>query len=317
MTNSSVNIKLIEPAHAPDSLATAVVGALTRKMSHRVTFSPIKTLVLGLISGGLIPLLMLPKLFRDFVRAERSHLWHFAEWLRLQFPGTETEKFQQAISNLRFRWWPYVLSIVLAVLAVAWAWHDVSRLSDEQITPAFLFAFTARLPHIVNEFASLPRVLIAAEGVALLLIAAHVLSIWQIVRHVHDIRGVVEQYNIVAKKHQLGSVVAPKFELQWTVVWIACMLAPAIIGAWWCLPMTLAASAQWRYINRTGRTLRLALAANTFNVLASRTPPADVMLPGALQGKCVRGGCDRLLPIGSGFCPRCGSRVVASIDPEF
>lgn len=286
-------------------------------MSPRVTFSPIKTLILGLISGGLIPLLALPKLFRDFVIAERAQLWHFAEWLRLQYPGAETEKFQQAISHLKFRWSPYILSIVLAALAVAWAWHDVSRLSDGQVTPAFLFAFTARLPHIVNEFATLPRVLIAAQGFALLLIAAHVLSIWQIVRHVHDVGAVVGRYNVVAKKHQLPAIVAPRFELQWTIVWIVCMLAPAIIGAWWSFPMMLAASAQWRYINRTGRAMRLALAANAFNALASRKPPADVMLPGALQGKCVRDGCDKLLPIGSGFCPRCGSRVVASIDLEF
>ncbi|MBC8106681.1 MAG: hypothetical protein H7Z14_08845, partial [Anaerolineae bacterium] len=173
------------------------------------------------------------------------------------------------------------------------------------------------LPHIVREFATAPRVLIAAEGFALLLIAAHVLSLWQMVLHVRDIRGVVETYNAVAKRHELSPIDPPTFGVQINVLWIACTLATAIIGAWWGVPMMLAAAAQWRYINRTGRTLRQALAAQVFNVLASRSPHADVMLPGALQGKCGRDGCDKFLPAGSGFCPRCGSRVAATAEAEF
>jgi hypothetical protein len=124
VNNTHANIQLIEPAHAPDSLSLAVVGALTRKMSPRLTWGPIKTLALALISGGLIPLLILPKLFRDFVTGEKTHLWHFAEWLRLQFASPETEKLQQRIGQLKFRWWPYVMSVALATLAVAWAWHE-------------------------------------------------------------------------------------------------------------------------------------------------------------------------------------------------
>ncbi|MBC8108267.1 MAG: hypothetical protein H7Z14_16900, partial [Anaerolineae bacterium] len=152
MTNNNANIKLVEPAHAPDSLSTAVVGALTRKMNPRLSFGPIKTLAFGLISGGMIPLIVLSKLFRDFVIGEQTHLWHFAEWLRLQFPGTETERLQQQISKLKFRWSPYVLSLLLAGLAIVWAWSDVSKIADQEITWAFLFKFTARLPHIVREF---------------------------------------------------------------------------------------------------------------------------------------------------------------------
>jgi hypothetical protein len=313
VTNRNINIKQIEPAHAPDALSAAVVGALTRKMNPRLSFGPIKTLAFGLVSGGLIPLLVLPKLFRDFVIGERTHLWHFAEWLRLQFPGTETERFQHAITNVRFRWSPYVLSIILAALAVLWAWSELADMPPFEITAAFLFNFTARLPYLV---ASVPRVLIAAQGFTLLLIAAHVLSLWQIALHVRDVRGVVVLYNVVAKKHALGTIAPPRLELEWSALWIACMLAPAIFGAWWCVPMMLAASAQWRYINRTGRAMRLSLAANTFNVLAARMPHADVMLPTALQGKCTRDGCDKLLPVGSSFCPRCGARVAASADAE-
>ncbi|CAN5447612.1 hypothetical protein BH09PLA1_BH09PLA1_15570 [soil metagenome] len=314
MTNNNANIRLIEPAHAPEALSEAVIGALTRRMNPRLTFGPIKTLLFGLLSGGLIPLLVLPKLFRDFIIGEQTHLWHFAEWLRLQFPGAETDRLQQAISKLKFRWWPFVLSLILAALAIAWAWSDVSKLADEQITWSFVFNFTARLPHIVREFASVPRVLIAAEGFTLLLIAAHVLALWQIVTHVADIRRVVEFYNVVAKRHGLSALKAPKFSVQVSLLWIVCLLSGAILGAWWVVPMMLAAAAQWRYINRTGRTMRLALAAQVFNVIASRTPRADLLLPSALSGTCSREGCTERLPAGAGFCPRCGGRVAAKFD---
>ena len=316
MTNTSPNIRLIEPAHAPDALSTAVVRALSRKMNPRLTFGPIKTLLFGLVSGGLIPLIVLPKLFRDFVIGEQTHLWHFAEWLRLQFPGVETDRFQQAVAMVKFRWRPFVISLVLAALAVVWAWTDVSKLAAQQITWSFLFKFTARLPDVVREFAAVPRVLIAAQGFALLLIAAQLMSLWQVVIHVADLRRVVELYNVGAKQHKLPLIDAPTFGLQVNGLWIACILATVILGAWWGVPMMLAASAQWRYINRTGRSMRLALAANAFNVIASRTPHADLMLPSALRGKCVRKGCDQVLPVGSGFCPRCGDRVRASAAVE-
>jgi hypothetical protein len=307
VTNDSVNIKLIEPAHAPDSLSLAVVAALTRKMNPRLTFGPIKTLVLGMITGGLIPLLVLPKRFRDFVIGEQTQLWHFAEWLRLQFPSSETDKLQRAVAQLKFRFWPFVLSMVLAALALLWTGSELAEMGELEIGAGFLTDFTARVPY--------PRVLIAAQGFALLMMAAHLLSMWQVVLHVHDVQRVAALYNTAAKKHALKPIQPPRFELQWTFLWIAGMLAPAIfIGAWWCVPMMLAASAQWRYINRTGRAMRLSLAAHVFNELASRTPPADLMLPTALQGKCARVGCDKMLPVGSSFCPRCGIRVTARAD---
>jgi len=217
VTNTPLNLRLIAPAHAPDSLSEGVVAALTRKVSPRLYWGPIKTALLGLISGGLLPLILLPWRFREFINAEQNQLWHFAEWLRLQYPSSESERFQEGVSKLRFRKILWVLSLLLAACAVAWAWHDLVPLARRPVvlleplgpvvqlpslvpvTPRFLFSFTARLPAVVRQFATVPRVLIAAEGFMLLLIAAHLLSLWQVMLHTVDVRNVAGLFEKVAK----------------------------------------------------------------------------------------------------------------------
>jgi hypothetical protein len=334
MTNDTPNLVLVAPAHTADSLSEGVVAALTRKMSPRSSWGPVKTGLLALVSGGLLPLILLPRKFQKFIGAEQQQLWHFAEWLRLQFPSPETERFQEAVSKLRFRWIIWVLSLLFAAGAVAWAWHDLVPLARRPVvlldpiglrvqlpslvpvTPRFLFSFTARLPAIVKQFATVPRVLIAAEGFTLLLIGAHVLALWQIMLHVADLRNVTELFNRAAKKHGLEPVAPPRRQLGLDVVWILCAVALIVLGAWWGVPMMLAAAAQARYITGEGRRFRLALSARAYNLLAQRRPVIYVPMPKALRGKCPRDNCNGVVRGGETFCPACGTRVLAPMEPK-
>jgi hypothetical protein len=311
----------IAPANAPDPLAEGVVAALTRSFNPRLYWGPIKTVVLGLLTGGLLPLIVLPKRFRDAVIGERTHLWHFTEWIRLQQPCPDTEKLHRTVSSLRFRWSLWILSLALAGLAVAWAWRDLAALGQrtvisygpfgaimvtpliEPFTPKFLFNFTARLPH---------------EGFALLMIAAYILSLWQVVAHFGDVRQVVELYNaLTLKRPDLGfkPVRAPAAAaaLRFDAAWIACIVGLLVLGAYWGVPMVLAAAAQSRYIKTTGRRVRLAFAGQAFNVLADRRPMLHLPLPEALCGKCAREKCEAPIGVGAQFCSRCGERVKASV----
>lgn len=336
MFPTASNLVCVAPAHTAEPLAEGVVMALTRKFSRRTYWGPLKTTLLGLVTGGLWPLVALPKRFRDAISAEQTHLWHFAEWIRLQLPCADTEKLRDAVATrLKFRWSLWIFSLVLAALAVAWAWRDLARLEQnatvitlgpfghvtvmpliEPFTPRFLFNFTARLPHVVKDSATMARVLLAAEGFALLLIAAHILSLWQIVAHVGDVRGVVEQYNaLVHKRPELGmcAVRPPRAGVEIHAVWVACTIGVIVLGAWWSVPMLLAAAAQSRYIKTEGRQVRLALAAQAFNVLAERRPVLHLPLPSALRGKCVRDRCEAPINAGAQFCSRCGERVKVSV----
>jgi hypothetical protein len=332
LTSTPPNLRLVVPEHAADSLSEGVIAALTRKMNPRLAWGPVKTALLGLISGGLLPLILLPQKCQKFINAEQNQLWHFAEWLRLQFPSSETERFQAAVSKLRFRWVLWALSLLLAGCAVAWAWHDLTPVARRPVvllgplrvqlpslvpvTPKFLFSFTARLPAVVKQFATVPRVLIAAEGFALLLIAAHLLSLWQVMMHTTDVRNVAGLFNRAAKKHGLEPLVLPNRNLGIDVIWLLATIALMILGAWWGVPMMLAAAAQARYINGEGRRLRLALSARAYNVLAARRPVIYVAMPRALRGRCPRENCNAQVRGGETFCPACGTRILAPSEPR-
>ena len=327
MNSFSPNLRVVEPAHRPEQLAEAVVGALSREMAPRLTWGPLKTIVLGLLTGGLLPLALLPWRFQQFISAERNHLWHFAEWLRVQFPAEpETERLHAAATaGLRFRRWVWILSLALAALAVVWAWNDLADLAKEpvylygpfgwiqsepsvRVNVKFLFNFTARLPHLVKQFATVPQVMLTAAGCAMLLIAAHVMSLWQVVAHVRDVRAFVERFNAFATKHDLELVTEPhpKLGLNWP--WIVGVVGLLVLGAWWGVPMMLAAAAQARYIRKDGRTLRLALAARAQALLARRRPMIRVPAPAGLNRRCPRPTCLAEIAPGADFCPRCGER---------
>jgi hypothetical protein len=280
-----------------------------------------------------LPLIQLPWKFREFINAEHNQMWHFAEWLRLQFPSPDSERFQDAVSKLRFRKSIWVMSLVLATCAVAWAWHDLVPLARRPVvlleplgpvvqlpslvpvTPRFLFSFTARLPAVVRQFATVPRVLIAAEGFMLLLIAAHLLSLWQVLQHTADMRNIAGLFEKVAKKHNLEPVPPPRRQHGVDVVWFGCAVTMVVLGAWWAMPMMLAAAAQARYITGEGRRFRLALSARAYNLLAERRPVIYVPMPQALRGKCPRENCNGTVRGGETFCPVCGTRVLAPTEP--
>lgn len=70
-------------------------------------------------------------------------------------------------------------------------------------------------------------------------------------------------------------------------------------GAWWGIPMLLAASAQSRYTLVTSRSLAVQFADRMSRVAARRT----------VERRCGAQGCRALLPLPAKFCPQCGRRV--------
>jgi hypothetical protein len=68
----------------PDQLGGALQQGLPRPMNTNLTWGLIRTFFLGGISGGILPVIFLPKRFRNFASAEQLQFWHLAEWLRLQ-----------------------------------------------------------------------------------------------------------------------------------------------------------------------------------------------------------------------------------------
>jgi hypothetical protein len=68
----------------PDHLGGALQQGLPRPMNPKLTWTLLRTFFLGGITGGILPILLLPGRFADFAKAEQLQYWHLAEWLRLQ-----------------------------------------------------------------------------------------------------------------------------------------------------------------------------------------------------------------------------------------
>ncbi len=73
-----------------------------------------------------------------------------------------------------------------------------------------------------------------------------------------------------------------------------------VVGAWWGIPMLLAASAQNRYTLLTRRSLAVQFADR---MSRSEAPPR------AFERRCATPGCQAVLPPPAKFCPTCGAAV--------
>jgi hypothetical protein len=84
----------------PDQLGGALQQGLPRPMSPSLTWSLIQTFFLGGITGGIVPIFLLPKRFHDFAVAEQLQFWHLAEWLRLQTGDSEASAATEAAKRV-------------------------------------------------------------------------------------------------------------------------------------------------------------------------------------------------------------------------
>src|SRR5258706_10133425 len=72
----------VEPPPPPDYLAGAVLQGLSRPIGGRLSWGVLKSLFLGAVSFGLLPILAWTPGFRAFVIAEQQQLLHLAQWVR-------------------------------------------------------------------------------------------------------------------------------------------------------------------------------------------------------------------------------------------
>ncbi len=117
----------------PDQLGGALQQGLPRPMHPKLTWNVIRTVLLGGISGGIIPLVFLARRFHDFAKAEQMQFWHLAEWLRLQTGDAEataaTEAAKRVMPSLAWRF----ASLAFVVVAIAIASSAVRRDRDGQV----------------------------------------------------------------------------------------------------------------------------------------------------------------------------------------
>jgi hypothetical protein len=286
----------------PDHLAGGVLRSLSRSFRGHYSWGVITTLVLGLGSLGVLPLLRWTRFFWQYVRLERQQLWHLAEWLRLQTAHPDADALPDQAETIRWRG-------VLA--AAAWVWVG-----------AVVLFFATRLWH--DPFAVrmlFDSTLGARGGTAPLyrqdlffawtigLSVAYALHWLQVQLHAGDVRRFVEKFNRVAAWEGVEPLARPRLGVGAQPLWMFAAAGMVVAGAAWGLPLMLAGAAQRRYISRMSARVRAEAADRVRTILLLRRPVMRVP-PFARPTILCRGErCRAPIPLLANFCARCGARA--------
>jgi hypothetical protein len=231
------------PPRNGDAHGAALLSALERNAGYRLSWDLGTTLVLGLLTAGLLPMVILLLRFRTFATSGKFHLEHVTEWMEKR--GRATPQLLAATHRLAGGWpsaiWAGIAFAVAALLAagaqVVW--------QDRSVLPLWSI-------YLVDSRWGIPAayMLLVAGGfvpcswVALKLFADRV----QEYAHALDSASLPASRDIVVPA-------APDWK------WLACGVALLAAGCIWGPAMMLAAGAHRRYINQSTSALRADITA--------------------------------------------------------
>lgn len=282
--------------------------------SSKVSWSVLKTLVLGLLTFGLAPILAWIKGFHAFAVAEQQQFLHLAQWLRSNSVHPLTQRFEAEAAKLQ----PRIGLTLLAGLAIlgtgglmAYIIHNSGYAPWDALLAStygfgkshFLDARIRWFPHAANVFT------IWFWGITLASVAH-----WsQVQLHAQDVKRLVARFSQIIESEGQYRVRADSLGTTLRPLWLATGLVLFLAQAPWGLPLALAGAAQRRYITCTSRNTRGEVAQRLRTMLQRRRPDVAVPVPVYLRERCVEVKCRAEMPRGVPFCPRCGTRQKASI----
>jgi hypothetical protein len=261
------------------------------------------TVILGLFSFGVLPLLIWPSRFREYVSAESRAMQELAEWARIRGRRpAAVGPLLAAAEDASFRPLPWVTCLLLAVFVVG---VFVISFVQQPVTYSNLLSVT-------YYFNMRPTTLSQAHATQLHKIWVAVLSVgyllhWVQVRsHLADVRRFVARFNPVIESEFL-----PTIRLQRTcgmgIMWIVAAFLMGCYGVWWGIPMLMAGAVQRRYIRTVGRELRHQLTLRLTDIAAQRRLPVITPPRTLVQHQCPNNRCLAILRPEARFCTRCGT----------
>lgn len=318
MNSFHPTLRSIDPPYRPDYLAEGVLHSLSRSRLMRPPWGLVQTIVIAGLSFGIIPLLVWPRRFRNFVIIEQQQLWHLAEWMRLQSGHPAADDLCREAQAVRFRRIFWIISLALlsgivAVFAVQIGRND--RFVEQLIASTYRYSSIGQNPRVSDGLisSSLALQLFSIWTLGLSLAA---LCHWMQVRfHMIDVGRFVRRMNELTQEHGVTPADPPKFMLDraTTLPWLLAGILPFWFSIYWTLPLMLAGGAHRNYISASAR-MRAQLAHQVRSLLVQRRPAMNVPMPVGLQLICRTPLCRTSLPREANFCPRCGRRAVAKLN---
>jgi hypothetical protein len=299
-----------DPPDRPDQLAESVLASLSRpRWGYRSRpWGPIKTFILGALTGGLLPLLIWPRRLRNLMIVEQQQLWHLAEWLRLRTGKPEATALRDESAALGPAAAPSFLPLLLAILAVLALLHLTAAFNfNPDHFRRLLYTFPDPSWRSIRN-----RPYTDFWRQWTLLISAGYLIHWlQVRHHARRLRQYVKQFNAITAAEGIGPVWAHRIGIGFHPLWAILAIVGIWRGAFWAVPMALAGVAHARYVRITSRGIRGQLAGRVKTMLMRHRPALNLRptpnSPPPLP--CVNERCRSPLPPGSQFCPRCGTRA--------
>jgi hypothetical protein len=293
-----------DPPDAPDDLGGAVLRSLARPLPGKASWGPVKTLVLGAISFGLLPLLILPRRLRWFDTGQSGLLRYAQSWLSTKHgipddPGRNPGSVSsiEALAELLgvvglalglIAYFSHPALAHLKIWSITWGFHAFARAHPERVDAAKLhFAWLAFLS------------------------VAYLVHFLAVSYQMRELRRTVRDINALASRGGLNPVARPRLLGGAWPFWVFAGIILSTTGALWAIPMMLAAAAQRRYINQTSRDARQAVARVVRDTMARERLETRVLVPRSLRPQCPNEKCAARIPPGARFCPSCGRSVRA------
>jgi hypothetical protein len=267
--------------------------------------SPIGAAFQCLISFGLLPLILWPARWAEFVDSERKDLLELTAWWRRRVSSRDADRLDTISRRLKPR--PILLVIPWLVagfntvlLTTLFAQGDALdrlwNLTFEHVGRAHVLRFILLhwQPPLRLESQLYPAWIVT-------LCVGYGLQ-WHAVRsHAHAVRRLVKWTNRVARENRFTQVSTDAARVGPHWLWVLLAIALCAHHAWWGIPMALAGAMQQQYTRRASPMLRVALANQARDAFAIVDPTGGRF--------CAAGHCGARLPAPARFCPRCGTAV--------
>jgi len=299
----------ILPSESVDDFATVLARRLQQPLPSRA-WGLLTTVILGVCSFGILPLLMWPGRFREYVMAESKAMQEIAEWARVRGKRpAAVGPLMAAAEDAAFKPLPWITCLLLTVFVVATFWLSFMHTS---LTWHRLLAVTYYF-HLEHAGIALPRALNLHKIWVAVLCVGYLIHWMQVRSHLSDAKLFVARFNPLVEAEHLPLIAMPRNGSCLRVMWIVTALFMGAYGCWWGIPMLLAAAAQRRYVRVIGPTVRRELHLRMCDIAAQRRMPRPILQTAMASGQqCANRRCLAPLRAGAKFCTRCGSAAAGN-----
>ena len=277
------------------------------------------------ISFGLLPLIIWPARWAEFVESERHDLLDLAMWWRRRVSPADAAQLDRITRKLRPRpilmvlpWLAAGFNVVLMIALLARG-DDLNRLWE------LTFKHASTSPVYINHFLQIegrgswrisddpmqgmnwvPATSPIEENLYTVWIATlcvgYGIHMFAVRSHARAVRSLVRWTNRIGSDNQFLRVRNDAMKPGIHPLWILLGFIMVVHHVWWAIPMVFAGALQRRYCMQSSPAIRIALAGQARDAFA-------VVQTGGGERFCPSGHCGARLPSPAKFCPRCGTAV--------